>query len=155
MSECTLHLPRLTLRPCHCYFPMSGLPRIDYAHRHCTSCLPLTRRGDELHTIIECPSSNQVWNQFLEGFKVQARLLDLPPFAKMPLHDQLPPPWEPSPLLAQDGLWHLDRASHPCVLPFRRVTPPHPIGGHTHAPDERGRSSQQTRRAGPVVHRFR
>ena len=87
---------------------MSGLPRIDYAHRHCTSCLPLTRRGDELHTIIECPSSSQVWHQFLEDFKGQARLLDLPPFAKMPLNDQLatalgnPPPS----LLKKDyGIW--------------------------------------------------
>ena len=55
---------------------------------------------------------------------MQARLLDLPLFAKMSTGYCL---GEPSPFLAQEGLYHLDRASHPRVLPFRRCTPLSPI----------------------------
>ena len=74
------------------------MPWVDYADRYCAFCLPATRKGDELQMIIECPSSNQVWNQYLEDFKLQVRLIDLPPFAKIPMPDQLaialgnPPP---------------------------------------------------------------
>ena len=76
--------------PYHRSYLMSGLPRVDYADRCCSLCLPTTRMGDELHTIIECPNSNQTWLQFLEEFKLQTRLLGLPPFSRMPLPAQLP-----------------------------------------------------------------
>ena len=84
--------------PCHRYYPMNGLPRVDYADRCCPFCLPTNWMGDELHTIIESPNSNQTWLQFLEDFKLQTRLLDLPPFSRMPPPAQLaialgnPPP---------------------------------------------------------------
>ena len=76
----------------------AAVPRVDYADRCCPFCLPTNRMGDELHTIIESPNSNQTWLQFLEDFKPETRKLDLSPFSRMPLTAQLaialgnPPP---------------------------------------------------------------
>jgi hypothetical protein len=48
--------------------------------------------------ILECPCTNPVWLKYVDKFKAQVRLLDLPPFARMKPQDQLsfalgnPPP---------------------------------------------------------------
>ena len=85
--------------PCHQYFPMGkDRPREEYQRRWCPKCLPAQQTGDEIHMILECPSTNPVWLKYVDKFKAQARLLDLPPFVRMKPQDQLsfalgnPPP---------------------------------------------------------------
>ena len=135
--------------PCHHYYPMNGLPRVDYADRCCSFCLPTTWMGDELHTIIECPTSNQTWLQFLEDFKLQTRLLDLPPFSRMPLLAQLatalgnPPPT----LLKKDyAIWLARNIPVSCQFAgaLRRQLPTAPT---THQPTRAGHLRKYRQRA--------